>query len=110
MGSMHLTDSQKKEFYGEGWLKISGAVPKVMVDAARRSINNGLGQGMRHPFGEINGTQAITDMFNKTSISSLLESALGEGNLQEQRNGAIKLNFPATVGAPHRELNVLLRS
>ncbi len=36
---MELTKSQKLEFYREGFLKIEGAVPRVMVAAARQAIN-----------------------------------------------------------------------
>ena len=32
---MKLTDSQKRFFYQKGYVKVSGVVPAVMVDAAR---------------------------------------------------------------------------
>ena len=32
---MQLTDGQKRFFYREGYVKVSGTVPAVMVDAAR---------------------------------------------------------------------------
>ena len=53
---------------------MSGAVPAVMVDAARQVINAQAGKGNRNPFPEINSTPVITDLFNETSIFSLLES------------------------------------
>ena len=100
---MELTKSQKLEFYSEGFLKIEGAVPGVMVEAARQAINAEIGKGMRHGFADIRAMPVITDMFNETPAFSLLESALGKGNLQCQSNGAVKLNFPAGVGMPQRD-------
>ena len=41
----------------------------------------------------------ITDLFNETSVFSLLESALGEGNFQHVNSGGIKLNFPRSPGS-----------
>ena len=45
----------------------------------------------------------IADLFDETPVFSLLESALGKGNLQCQSHGAVKLNFPAGVGTPQRD-------
>ena len=36
---MELTESPKRFFYEEGYPKVLGAVPRVMVDAARQAIN-----------------------------------------------------------------------
>ncbi len=96
---MELTESQKRFFYEEGYLKVSGAVPRAMVDAARQAINAEIGKGNTNPFPEINATPVITDLFNETPAFSLLESALGEGNLQRSQTGSIKLNFPRPPGS-----------
>ena len=96
---MKLTDSQKRFFYQEGYVKVSSAVPAVMVDAARQAINAQMGKGNGNPFPELNSTPVITDLFNETSVFSLLESALGEGNLQRVNSGGIKLNFPRSPGS-----------
>ena len=74
---MELTKSQKLEFYSEGFLKIEGAVPGVMVEAARQTINAEIGKGDRRSFGDIRAMPVITDMFNETPAFPLLESALG---------------------------------
>ena len=42
--AMELTESQKCFFYEEGYLKVSGAVPRAMVDAARQAINAEIGR------------------------------------------------------------------
>ncbi len=106
---MKLTESQKRFFYKEGYLRVSGAVSRAMVDAARQAINAEIGQrcttatavhGNTNPFPEINATPVITDLFNETPVFSLLESALGEGNLQRSQTGSIKLNFPRPPGSP----------
>jgi hypothetical protein len=77
---------------------VLGAVPAVIVDVARQAINAQMGKGNGNPFPEINSTPVITDLFNETSVFSLLESALGEGNLQRVNSGGIKLNFPRLPG------------
>ena len=86
---MKLTDSQKRFFYQEGYVKVLSGVPAAMVDAARRAINAQMGKGNGNPFPEINSTPVITDLFNETSVFSLLESALGEGNLQHVNSGGM---------------------
>ena len=41
---MKLTESQKRFFYKEGYLRVSGAVSRAMVDAARQAINAEIGK------------------------------------------------------------------
>ena len=38
-----LTLAQKREFYDEGYLKIPGVVPKVLIDEALRAVNHSIG-------------------------------------------------------------------
>ena len=96
---MELSERQKRFFYKEGYLKVAGAVPRVMVDAARQVINAEMGKGNTNPFSEINTAPVIADLFNETPVFSLLESALGKGNLQRCQAGGIKLNFPRAPGS-----------
>ena len=96
---MTLNERQKRFFYEQGYLKVAGAVPRVMVDAARQAINAEIGKGNANPFAEINTAPVIADLFNETPVFSLLESALGTGNLQRCRAGGIKLNFPRPPGS-----------
>ena len=105
---MELTHCQKREFYKNGYLKIPGAVPRLMVNAARHTINYTIGQGEKNPFPELSRAAVITDLFNKTPIFSLLESALGTGNLCPCKNGSITLKYPMPVGAPINESHQIL--
>jgi len=38
-----LTAAQKRHFVEEGYLQIAGAVPQIMVNAARRVVNHSIG-------------------------------------------------------------------
>ena len=103
---MRLTDQQKRRFIEDGYIVIPNAVPRVMVDAARQSINHYIGQhGMppdeldiyraqtycRH----LTQTHEITTLFNDTPVFSLTESLVGEGRLSKAASGQIGLRFPA---------------
>ena len=76
-----------------------------MVYAARQAINAEISNGNNNPFFEINSTPVSTDLFNEMPVFSLLESALGEGNLQRVTSGAIKLNYPRPPGSSAGELS-----
>jgi len=43
---MPLSHAQKTEIYRNGYIRIPGVVPPVMIDAALRAINHSVGQGM----------------------------------------------------------------
>ena len=38
-----LSAAQKRFFYEEGYIKIPGAVPQIMVEAARHAMNHSIG-------------------------------------------------------------------
>ena len=73
---MELTYEQKQEIFRNGFVKVPGVVPQVMVDAALRSINNSVGEGMnvdemttfrsRSYCPELQGDPSITDLLNRT--------------------------------------------
>lgn len=107
---MELTQSQKRSFYEEGYLKIPGVVPQIMVDAALQVINHSLGEeGMNKDdlptlraqsyCKESRQSPAITDLFNKTPVFSLGESLMEEGKLEKTGAGQIALRFPRPLGA-----------
>ena len=73
---MELTHCQKREFYKNGYLKIPGAVPRLMVNAARHAINYTIGQGEKNPFPELRHAAVITDLFNKTPVFHYLNRRL----------------------------------
>ena len=43
-----LTQLQKQEFYRNGFITVAGVIPRLMVDAARQSINHSIGSFGKH--------------------------------------------------------------
>lgn len=107
---MQLTYAQKQEFYQNGFVKIPGVVPQVMVDAAVRAINASVGQGIdpaqvpiyqaRSFCPELQREAVITELFNKTPALSLAESMIGVGKIQPVGAGQIALRFPTLQDPP----------
>src|SRR5437879_6105505 len=99
---MELTPRQKREFYEQGYLKLAGVVPRVMVDAARHAMNHSIGEeGMfkedlttmraRSYCRDLQNAPVMTDLFNKTPIFSIAESLIGAGNVQPAGSAQIAL-------------------
>lgn len=107
---MQLTHAQKQEFYQQGYLKVPGVVPQVMVDAAVRAINAALGEGMdpaqvhiyrsRSFCPELQREAVITDLVNKTPALALAESLIGAGKIKPVGGGQIALRFPTLQDPP----------
>lgn len=104
-----LTKAQKRQFVEQGYLKISGVVPKVMIDAARRVVNHSIGtSGMggenlennRSAFFcfDILDSPIILDMYNKTPIMQIAESLMGEGNVLPVERAKTYPRFPLPLG------------
>lgn len=119
---MQLTQSQKRFFYEEGYIKLSGVVSKVMVDAALQVINHSLGEeGMNKEelptmraqtyCRESREHPAIIGLLNDSPAFSLAESLMEEGKLRKVGGGQIALRFPQPlykeVGPPHGHLDGL---
>ena len=107
---MELTRRQKLDFHEYGYLKLSGIVPRVMVDAARHAINHSIGNvGMheedlatmraRSYCQELQKDPVLTDLFNKTPIVPLAESLVGAGNVLPAASAQIALRFPGPLTA-----------
>ncbi|MBS11386.1 MAG: hypothetical protein CME19_07280 [Gemmatimonadetes bacterium] len=88
-----LTDSQKREFVDRGFIKIPGAIPMMQVETARRAINHSIGEvgkggenmdNNRSSYfcAELCDQPVITDLFNGPAVMSVLESLMGDGNVQ----------------------------
>lgn len=103
---MELTTQQKQELHQQGFVKLPGAVPQELVGNALRAINASLGdQGMdpallaqfrsRSYCPEVQGSTAITDLINGSSVWQLAESAIGAGKIRPVRGGQIALRFPS---------------
>lgn len=108
---MKLSYAQKREIAEKGFVVVPGVVPRIMVDEALRAINHSMGQGMNKDemakfsaqtfCPEVTATPAITDLLNKTPAWELVESALGEGNIQgKAARGQIALRFPRLQDPP----------
>jgi hypothetical protein len=89
---MQFTARQKRQFIEDGYIVIRGAVPRVMVDAARHAINHDLGQsGMNQDqlpnfrsvtyCPEVTKAPEIYRLFNDTPIFPLCESLIGTGKV-----------------------------
>jgi hypothetical protein len=106
---MILTHSQKTRFKDEGYLKIPGAVPKVMIDRVLHGINHSLGEeGMNKEnlptlraqsyCKEIREHEAVTSLLNDSPVFSAGEELIGVGNLKKAPSGQIALRFPRPLG------------
>ena len=93
---MQMTQTQKRQFFEEGYLIVRGAIPKLMVEQARKAINHHMGSHIMtigHNEG-LSDQPAITDLFNKTPLWGLCESVVGEGKLSRPQSGNTRLRFP----------------
>jgi hypothetical protein len=109
---MQFNFQQKQEIFHNGYTVVRGAIPQVMVEAARRAINYSVGQGMnvdemtkfraQSYCPEIKNTPVISDLFNKTPAFALAESLIGEGNFRPAGGGQIALRFPIMKDPPPR--------
>lgn len=102
-----LNPQQKRELVTDGYTIVRGAVPRVMIDAARKAINQCLGDDGIPPeqlptyraqsyCPQINRTPVMIDLFEKTPLRPMVESAFGTGNLLPVEGVQIALRFPNT--------------
>jgi hypothetical protein len=107
---MQLTDAQKRELYETGLVHLPGIVPPDLVSAALRAINASMGENGIDPARlttyraqsycpELQDQPPITDLYNRSPLAGLAESAIGEGRIRPIRSGQIALRFP-TEGTP----------
>ncbi|MEM7130034.1 MAG: hypothetical protein AAF702_27135 [Chloroflexota bacterium] len=104
-----LTTAQKEQFIDEGYLKIPGVVPRVLIDAARRAVNHSIGhvgEGGADPSrnrsafycAELLQASVILDLFNKSPILEIAESLMGVGNVQPVVSAKPYPRFPLPLG------------
>lgn len=107
---MQLNFKQKQQIFEDGFVHVPGVVPRVMIEAAQRAINNSLGQGV-HPDDiarfsaqsycpEVQSTPVITDLYNATPLRALAESAIAPDVLKGVGSGQIALRFPTLKDPP----------
>ena len=105
-----LTQSQKQEFYRNGFLKVAGVVPRLMVDAARQSINHSIGSIGKHQANEerylapafcseLKENLVLTDLFNRTPVMRVAEALMGSDNVMPCSGAQIALRFPSQPGS-----------
>jgi hypothetical protein len=105
---MQMNAAQRRQMADEGYIVVRGAVPPLMVEEARRAINHSIGnvgvggdldkQRATTYCQELTKAPVMTDVFNKTPLYSLCESAVGEGNLLPVSGAQIALRFPNATG------------
>jgi hypothetical protein len=104
-----LTRSQIESFYEEGYVQVPGAVPQLMVEAARKVINHSIGSVGQSSddlenfrtgayCDELKNTSAMTDLFNHTPVMAAAEQLIGEGKVQPVRNVQMAMRFPSPLG------------
>lgn len=104
-----LSTTQKQQFVEEGYIKIPGVIPQVLVDAARRAVNHSIGHvGLggedssrnRGAFycAELLQAPVILDLFNKSPAIEIAESLMGVGNIQPVVSAKPYPRFPLPLG------------
>ena len=104
-----LTLAQKREFYDEGYLKIPGVVPKVLIDEALRAVNHSIGtvglggedmENNRSAFhcAELLRAPVILDLFNKSPVIEIAEELMGKGNVLPIIQAKPYPRFPLPLG------------
>lgn len=107
---MELTHPQKKEIWDNGYVRVAGVVPRIMVDQALRAINHSVGQGMNvdemtkfraQSFcPDVQRTLPVMDLLHGTPAWGLAEAALGTGRVRPPGGGQIALRFPSLQDPP----------
>lgn len=116
---MKLNPAQMRQLFHDGYTIVPGAVPRLLVDRARKAIHRHIGKHGIDPdrltefrslsyCRELQDQPELLDLFNRSPVFSLVESALGEGLLQEATLGQIAMRFPTTddpEARPHGHLD-----
>lgn len=108
---MQFNRQQMRQMHDDGYLVVRGAIPRVMVDEARRAINHDLGtagmptaemqrMGATSYCDALREAPVLTDLFNRTPLFPLCESLVGAGNLLPVTGVQIALRFPGPTSDP----------
>ncbi len=104
-----LTNRQKRQFVAEGYLKIPGVVPQVLIENALRAVNHSIGHvglggedwaNNRSAFfcAELMDKPVILDLYHKTPVIQIAESLMGEGNVLPVIRAKPYPRFPLAPG------------
>tara|TARA_Y100000310_G_C20418219_1_gene685380 strand:+ start:21 stop:830 length:810 start_codon:yes stop_codon:yes gene_type:complete len=104
MTTKSLTNDQLNQLYTHGYTIVQNAIPMDLVRSAKKAINRSLGQGVASEqveknnhsswCSELKKEECILDLYYKSNIISILESAIGKNNLDKVKSGQIALRFP----------------
>ncbi len=107
---MELSEREKAQLVDQGFVKMPGVVPPIMVDRALREINHCVGEGMNVAdmtrfraqtyCPNLTRTPSIAGLLNATPAWSLAESAIGRGRIGPSEYGQIALRFPGMQDPP----------
>lgn len=100
-----LTRDQKQHLIDHGHLQVPQAIPRDLVDRARKAINAHIGEHGIPPeqlpifraqsyCPELKPSPEIQDLFHASAVHNMVESLLGEGNVRSVGSGQIALRFP----------------
>src|SRR5262245_13585379 len=105
MTGMQLDGVQQQALVERGYLHLPGVVPAELVEGALRAINSSLGsEGIardqlptlraRSFTPELAGAHPICDLYERTSLRTVAEAAIGPGRVRIPTEGQIALRFP----------------
>ncbi len=104
-----LSLAQKREIHEQGFIKVPGVVPKVMIDAALRAVNHSIGtiglggedmEDNRSAFfcAELLEAPVILDLYNRTPVIDIAEDLMGKGNVLPVVSAKPYPRFPLPPG------------
>lgn len=109
-----LTQTHHADMLRDGYTVLRKAVPRDVVDNARRAINHSLGQGIdpariqefsaRSYCPELQEAPALTDLMRRSSVPAAIEAMLGRGCVQAMVRAQIALRFPQSPGAERKSV------
>jgi len=107
---MLINDSQKQQFYRQGYFVIPNVIPQEEVKRALKAINSSLGKGLppekmeqfknRSFCPELMTQPLLMDIFSNTPACSIAESCIGKGKLKNIHEAQIALRFPIDAAEP----------
>ncbi|MBO7744433.1 phytanoyl-CoA dioxygenase family protein [Paenibacillus sp. MWE-103] len=111
---MELTYRQKRHLIDQGYVKVPGVVPKIMIRETMKAINHSIGKGI--PEGhhganycrELERKPLVTDLFNRTPVKTIIDSLVGEDAYHPIGMGQLALRFPDYIDNPPDDLGAHL--
>lgn len=107
--AMLLTSELWQRLADDGFVQLQGLVPKDLVDAALRRVNEQLGQAARKEPGACPAMAhdthpAITDLFNRSLLPYICQIMLGDATRPSRQGAQVALRFPGDYCGPARHV------